>query len=957
MSDLESTPEENMVSDPSAVLEGSGETEYELPADSSTRNHQLLRALGAQNAMKAASDEGGDSLQGTPSSKKMYSVEFLLRFQNDQTEPPEKIKLFSEIYMPSGVSDNGLPLPLPRGQRAGALRAKKGAGLAQPGDRGEYGVSRQKGSPGALADLPRRVSDPFRVYTPEEESQAIVKKINGILNKITPEKYDSLMQAMLELHFDVSNQDLLNKIIACVFERAVQHQLFCNLYADVCRDLTQKFAQTHNKKEGDEANRTAYASFRRALLNKCQVEFETPPPMPDNISVEEKMDLERRQRSRQLGNIKFIGELFKRKMLTEKIMHEVIKRLLLGIPPQETHQPTDEEIEVLCRLLKTVGQQLDRPQAATYMDHYFVRIRALQQSHPRSRMRFMLQDTIELRNENWVPRREEQKAQTLAELDTMMAKREQEKHEALLRSKGNSGRISRGNTPTSTGRKGGRGEEFAVPSPLQRPMGPRGLVNPYPPVLFYGMGGRGMGFDPNMVLPPPWPPGYPPPEDRGGRPPVSPTSPGVPGPGTPKLGKRKQVPAPAPAPGPLREGKLGETGPSPEAVDVAAMEATAISMIEEFKNSINEGDVATMVVENFKQVGEANHKHLLNMAIQHATSSLAKHAQTRVLLAEILVHLICEPDKEVKAPDYTVSMESVFAGFCLFFDDAIELGRLEDNPRLWESFAHLAVCCLQTEAFTFSDLNCCIPDSFVERDEVFPCFLALFSRLKAEPTCIDLVCTGHFDALQKLFCAKKTPERIDYLLKLLEEHHLLEVDPSIYIYHAFKTEMNSDQLLQWLQDTIPESVAYSETTTLKVAAPTILYSCVASNVFTNAQEHRDPRVLFQKFLDLFNKQLIKPIMKYTQNLTQQEKLMNELQCLLEARRFCCITNFQSGVLCNFFQVFYELEIVTEDAYYLWRERDSRWGTDQALKEVQSFLSFLENGDAELGEEAPAGEAQ
>ena len=49
--------------------------------------------------------------------------------------------------------------------------------------------------------------------------------------------------------------------------------------------------------------------------------------------------------------------------------------------------------------------------------------------------------------------------------------------------------------------------------------------------------------------------------------------------------------------------------------------------------------------------------------------------------------------------------------------------------------------------------------------------------------------------------------------------------------------------------------------TLKVAAPTILYSCVASNV---AQERRDPRVLFQKFLDLFNKQLIKPILKYTQ---------------------------------------------------------------------------------------------
>lgn len=92
--------------------------------------------------------------------------------------------------------------------------------------------------------------------------------------------------------------------------------------------------------------------------------------------------------------------------------------------------------------------------------------------------------------------------------------------------------------------------------------------------------------------------------------------------------------------------------------DDNSLEQTAISMIEEFKNSMNEGDMAGLVVENFRQVGAENHKHLLNKAIQHATSSVAKHAETRKLLAEILLHLICEPDKDSKAKDYTVSMES-----------------------------------------------------------------------------------------------------------------------------------------------------------------------------------------------------------------------------------------------------------------------------------------------------------
>jgi len=385
-------------------------------------------------------------------------------------------------------------------------------------------------------------------------------------------------------------------------------------------------------------------------------------------------------------------------------------------------------------------------------------------------------------------------------------------------------------------------------------------------------------------------------------------------------------------------------------MDDAALEQTAISMIEEYKNIVNDGDVAALVLENFRQVGEGNHRHLLNKALQHATSSVAKHAHTRELLAEILMHLICEPEKDTRSRDYVVGMEAIFGGFCQFFEDAIELGRLEDNPRLWDCFAHLAVCCLQQEAFTFSDLNFCIPDAFVEGEEVFACFLAIFVRLKAEPNAIDLVCTGHFDTLQKLFCTDKTAGRVNRFLQMLSDQNLLEVDPSVYIYSAFQSGMNSDLLLQWLQDTVPEAVACSEVVTLKVAAPTILYSCVACHVFVGAPEPRDPRVLFQRFLELFNRQLLKPILKYTQNATPQEKLLNELQCLLEARRFCCLTNFQAGVLCNFFQVFYELEIVTEDAYYLWRERDARWGTDMALKEVQSFLSFLENGDAEAGED-------
>jgi len=68
-----------------------------------------------------------------------------------------------------------------------------------------------------------------------------------------------------------------------------------------------------------------------------------------------------------IGNIVFIGELFKKQMLSEKIMHEIIKGLLI----KKSGNPDEDEIDILCNLLTKIGQTLDNPQAKKYMDFYF----------------------------------------------------------------------------------------------------------------------------------------------------------------------------------------------------------------------------------------------------------------------------------------------------------------------------------------------------------------------------------------------------------------------------------------------------------------------------------------------------------------------------------------------------------------------------------------------------------
>lgn len=139
---------------------------------------------------------------------------------------------------------------------------------------------------------------------------------------------------------------------------------------------------------------TSSVNFRKLLLNRCQKEFEKDKvddvvferrqkELDSTASVcdggtcrvgssqgcfdrlmlpllqttererlqEELEEAKDKARRRSIGNIKFIGELFKLKMLTEAIMHDCVVKLL------KNHD--EESLECLCRLLTTIGKDLD----------------------------------------------------------------------------------------------------------------------------------------------------------------------------------------------------------------------------------------------------------------------------------------------------------------------------------------------------------------------------------------------------------------------------------------------------------------------------------------------------------------------------------------------------------------------------------------------------------------------
>lgn len=71
--------------------------------------------------------------------------------------------------------------------------------------------------------------------------------------------------------------------------------------------------------------------------------------------------------------------------------------------------PEEENVEAVCQFFNTIGKQLDEsPKSRRINDMYFSRLKDLA-SNPQlvPRVRFMLRDVLDLRSNNWVPRREE----------------------------------------------------------------------------------------------------------------------------------------------------------------------------------------------------------------------------------------------------------------------------------------------------------------------------------------------------------------------------------------------------------------------------------------------------------------------------------------------------------------------------------------------------------------------
>lgn len=798
------------------------------------------------------------------------------------------------------------------------------------------------------------------------DDEAVFRRVRGILNKLTPDKFEKLCHELLEV--GIETKYVLKGVILLVFEKALDEPKYSSMYALLCLRLSEEAPNF------DDPGKTGNSTFRRLLLKQCEEEFNNRTKASqafdrkDGPLTPEEEEQRSNTKRKVLGNIRFIGELAKYDMLHEAIVHRCIKQLL-DKKRRATIADLSESMECLCYLMKTIGPKLDIPKAKPLMDQYFERIQQLlSRSDFPSRIRFMIEDVIDLRNAKWVPRKSVQEGGP---------KRIQQIRQEVWQGVGgrpgypvsNPGHMSRSTPPlTRSGwvNRPGVGGRLVEP-PMSRGMndvfvtdnGFRPSVPRYDNFSAGGMPNDRIGFglryddeDYNkFATRDPW-------ADLSARQsnavPTS-SSNKLSGGGWRHTARQNQANAD------------GEISLRPAKDSIAATQRPGRSQTPPAQKSLDplNRTAAPPIIEKAKKQTKQQ---------TPTTADIAKQVEN--IVAEFLESKNIDPAvkaaKDIKGPRFISSLISQLL--------AATLGR-EDNHSLIELFVALQKSHLLTAdtffkgvtdvldknhateehgqnvkqqvaqiismAITQEVLNLTDVSSLTENGNHYPLLLLCLKELEAlkeQEWLVKVFTDSKVDLLSTLPGGNRTNED---LMSVLEKQGLVFLFPLMHIqadlYAKVEEDASVTAIYKWVKDNVevswhnnPEFINVLTTCLLKYSTKD---STLAEGVDTSQSPEKDQ---IEK-----EKAALKKLLPLVETFVH-EKVGLQVGVLYALQVFCHSHNFPKGMLLRMFVLLYDTEVVEEEAFLRWKEdvSEKHPGKGKALFQVNSWLTWLETADEE-----------
>jgi hypothetical protein len=166
-----------------------------------------------------------------------------------------------------------------------------------------------------------------------DENEKLAVTYRSILNKLSESNFNDLAAEIVNV--PIKTQDQLLKLVDAIFQKAIMETKFIEVYAKLSKQLGCYHIEDSNKKY----------YFRELLINKCQLMFN------EWTSLDPSMAADNILKSKVIGCITFIGELYKHEMLTSKIIYSCFIHLFAKANLNKAFT-----VDSICVLFKTVGK-------------------------------------------------------------------------------------------------------------------------------------------------------------------------------------------------------------------------------------------------------------------------------------------------------------------------------------------------------------------------------------------------------------------------------------------------------------------------------------------------------------------------------------------------------------------------------------------------------------------------